>query len=32
MFPGALFALWAVGFGALVLNRALLRWLWRRLA
>jgi hypothetical protein len=29
-FPGALFALWALGFAAIAANRALLRWLWRR--
>jgi len=29
-FAPALFALWAVGLAAIVLNRALLRWLWRR--
>jgi hypothetical protein len=32
LFPGALFALWAAGFAAIALNRALLRWLWRALA
>ena len=30
-FPAALFALWAIGFAAIALNRALVRWLWRRI-
>jgi len=29
-FPAALFLLWASGFAAISLNRALARWLWRR--
>ena len=29
-FAPALFALWAVGFAAILLNRALLHWVWRR--
>src|SRR4029079_15012106 len=30
-FPVALFALWAAGFAAIVMNRALARWIWRRI-